>query len=444
MNVRQFALSRRRLLHVGGMAAAAAVLPKARTAYADTLPANADRAVATYNALLRYLDAGIELYHEADPQSGDPASVVAAATTLPADTAQGSTAHKGAERYLDATIRAGLYREAYPHSSNPYSYLWPFSQALEGTLDLYQLGLVSRDDTRDHYRSGLPKYRDTSNGLPRYASYVFPPAGQGGDTFYDDNAWVGLNLARSARMMADPTTLVQAQEAFASIISGWDTNPTDPHPGGVFWKQQIATETNHDRNTVSNAPSAELGLRLYQLTGQSMYFDWGKQLYDWVNAALRDPVDGLYQDHVRQDGTIDGTKWSYNQGTMIGANVLLYQCHRTSAPAMATKYLTQAKAIAGTALAYYGQRGYSAQDPAFNAIFWRNLLLLASVDTTHLAATKQAMQTYADSTWTKNRREDNLYYFPANAPTATLVNQAAMIAIHACLAWPDSAYDLLV
>lgn len=273
---------------------------------------------------------------------------------------------------------------------------------------------------------------------------MLPPSGQGGDTFYDDNAWVGLNLMRAVRMAADPATLGQAQEAFASIIGGWDINPTDPHPGGVFWKRQTAIETNHDRNTVSNAPSAELALRLYQITGQQVYIDWGKRLYDWVNASLRDPADGLYQDHVRQDGTIDATKWSYNQGTMIGANVLLYQLYRASAPATASTHLTQAKAIASTALAYYEQHGYFGQDPAFNAIVWRNLLLLASIDTTYLAATKQAMQTYADSTWITNRREDNLFYFPANATTATLVDQAAMIEIHACLACPGSGYDLLV
>src|SRR5437764_1304422 len=91
-------------------------------------------------------------------------------------------------------------------------------------------------------------------------------------------AWIGLNLVRAYRLTGDAAALSRAQSVFAFIEGGWDSNPAHPDPGGVFWTQ---ASWSRDRNTVSNAPSAELGLRLYQLTGQQAYFDWAQRMYAW-------------------------------------------------------------------------------------------------------------------------------------------------------------------
>jgi len=46
--------------------------------------------------------------------------------------------------------------------------------------------------------------------------------------------------------------------------------------------------------------------------------------YEWVRTCLVQP-GGMYGDHIRLHGVIDPSLWSYNQGSMIGAGVLLYQ-----------------------------------------------------------------------------------------------------------------------
>jgi hypothetical protein len=98
-------------------------------------------------------------------------------------------------------------------------------------------------------------------------------------------------------------------------------------------------------------------------------------MYAWVNAALdagRDgeqPGTGLYWDKLRGDGTVDRAQWSYNQGSMVGLNVLLAR-RGPGGPA----YLARAEAIARRALAHYASAGYDSQPAAFNAIFFRNLL----------------------------------------------------------------------
>jgi len=142
----------------------------------------------------------------------------------------------------------------------PYSYHWPFTRAYAGTLDLYGLGAVPLADAQDRLLVGLPHYWD--GGAGAYYSYV-----GSGDKFYDDNAWTGFNLLRANRLTGDSGVLERAKAVFKFIDAGWDSARNHPAPGGVFWVQAT---WNRDRNTVSNAPSAELGLRLYQSTTRTI------------------------------------------------------------------------------------------------------------------------------------------------------------------------------
>jgi hypothetical protein len=123
---------------------------------------------------------------------------------------------------------------------------------------------------------------------------------------------------------------------------------------------------------------------------------------------------------------------------MIGAGVLLYQITRDPA------YLQAAKVTAAAALDRYGALDYQNQPPAFNAIFFRNLLLLSTADATYLPETLQAMQRYADHAWLNNRSPANLFAFPAGSGTTRLLDQAGMVQIFACLDWDPAKYDLLV
>jgi hypothetical protein len=190
---------------------------------------------------------------------------------------------------------------------------------------------------------------------------------------------------------------------------------------------------------VSNGPGAELGLQLYELTAGSTekahYLEWSTKMYDWVNGCLLAP-NGLYWDHINLAGDIDKTQWSYNQGTMIGANALFYRITGDHV------YLDRANAIADAALAYYGAAGrLYKQDPPFNAIFFKNLLLLDSVD--HNPRFRQAMQAYADEVWTSLRDPaTGLFEFDGSQPVKLLF-QSAMVQIYATLAWDARDYPLM-
>ena len=200
-----------------------------------------------------------------------------------------------------------LYMPSVPSSSDPFSFLWPFTDAMAGTD--YLAGVP---DTKSYGSAlsdrlnGLLRYRNftehTPGGVaqpPAFESAVAPPLGPGGDTYYDDNAWAALDLLHQYQLTGSSTYLNLAEQTFRFVVTGWSTDPLAPCPGGVPW---VDASWSGDRNTVSNAPNAEVGAQLYQITGQSFYLSWAKRMYNWVNACLAAP-GGLYYDHVSSTGT---------------------------------------------------------------------------------------------------------------------------------------------
>jgi predicted alpha-1,6-mannanase (GH76 family) len=269
--------------------------------------------------------------------------------------------------------------------------------------------------------------------VPGYASYPEQPFGSGGDFFYDDNEWVGLLDVQHHLMTGDRAALARAERVFTLIRSGWDTDTTHADAGGVFWTQ---ASWSVDRNTVSNMPGAELGLRLYQITGRRSYLDFSLRMYGWTNQHLLAP-DGLYWDHLDLAGTVQKTHWSYNQGVPVGVNVLLYRITRDRT------YLRRAEGIARAAYDYFVTQGRLAAQPAyFNSIFFKNLLLLESVTGGHTY--RDAMATYAGDVWRQHRNpETGLFTFAGDLGPTEAIRQAAMIQIYAVLGWDPARYRLL-
>lgn len=334
------------------------------------------------------------------------------------------------------------------------AHLWPLSRALVATLDLVGIAdELSADIDADAAVAAslraLERYWDPSGDPPAYSSDV-RGARLGGDRYYDDNAWVGLALVQLERMRPGSGYLDRAEELFRfAASSGWDRRAV-PNPGGVFWVEQGrgAGTMNHDRNTVSNAPNAELGLHLAELRDRRLTAPESivaEEMYEWVLATLdasREsdlPGTGLFWDKLRGDGTLDKTLWSYNQGSMIGANVLLARRGGDSR----AEYLGRAEAIARKALAHFGRDGYERQPAAFNAIYFRNLLLLhaATGNAALRAEILETLRRYTDHAWYETRDRRDLFHFSDGG--VTLLNQSAMVQLLALLAWDPGAYGRL-
>ncbi|MCL2769954.1 MAG: hypothetical protein FWD42_07605 [Solirubrobacterales bacterium] len=393
----------------------------------STQQANADHAIATYAAMQQY-------FYAPNVNPGDTSS---------------------------------LYVETYPQSGRPYSYLWPFSRALVGTITLAGIppsvdgGANYQADVNDRM-TGLSHYWDGGPNPPGYDSYVTPPFGGGGDKYYDDQAWVGLALAQEYRLSQSAGALSGAQGVFSFVYpGGWDTNSGEFDPLGTFWVQQGAGLglTNHDRTTTSNAPNAELALRLAQLdpSNGTAYESAATKIYGWVNQYLYNVHANLIEpgavnheydpskpplvfDKVTK-GQIDKTLWTYNQGSMIAAGVLASRVTGNHA------YLTNAEALANASLGHFTEAEYlNNQSAPFMAIYFRGLLVLyaATTDTALQAKILQAAQSYADDAWNSYRSEQNLFHLPSSPGSSfRLLDQGALLQLYAALAWEPSNYDML-
>jgi Glycosyl hydrolase family 76 len=341
--------------------------------------------------------------------------------------------------------RSGVYRYDQGPGLFRSAALWPFARALVATLDVAGIeeggpaGLDMQGLLSEHLEL-LERYWDPAGPAPAYCSDV-SGASRHGDRYYDDNAWVGLALVELERLRPGSGWLNRASELFDFAQSGWDGEH-----GGVFWVEQGRGTgiKNHDRNTVSNAPNAELGLHVAELATGGASVSPGavtpSAMYRWVLDTLdsshggASPGTGLFWDRIRDDGSIDKITWSYNQGSMIGTNVLLARAE----PEQRGTYLGLAEAIAQKALRKFAGE-YEKQPPAFNAIFFRNLLLLhdSSQDEELRGEITAAMRAFADAAWHEARDRRDLFHLRG---LPRLLDQSAMVQVLALLAWDPARY----
>jgi hypothetical protein len=331
------------------------------------------------------------------------------------------------------------------YSGEPFSYLWPFSQALAATVTLSNMtgiakipGLTSAlAKELDARLAGLKSYLDLDNSgqpegeftssLAAYDGTVAPPAGPGGAKYYDDNEWVGIELMRAYEKTRAPALLGGAEAIMAFVTAGWSTNPAWACPGGVPFSN---LPENGERNAVTDGPGAELALQLYRATGTTEYLQFAEKAYEWVRRCLYE-ANGLYADHIGDHGIVNENYWSYNQGAMIGAGVLLFQATHNAS------YLWQARQTAKAALAYYSPERLGSENPFFVSVYFRNMLYLDAV--TKDPPGYKLAQPYVDYAWQHLRLSNNVFVFGSPA-SGQLLYQAAIAQIYGLLSSPPTTY----
>jgi rhamnogalacturonyl hydrolase YesR len=266
--------------------------------------------------------------------------------------------------------------------------------------------------------------RRSLTGLKRFQRGVSYNSEQGRgppDRYYDDNAWIGLDFIQALRMSGSARYLDRAQGVFSYLERGFS-----PH-GGLYWKEDHPALR---RSAATNGPALQLALHLFEQTGEQRYLDRALEIDEFIARHLHSP-EGLIYDNVGDGGKVDRTVWSYNQGTYIGASVQLYELTGEA------EYLDRAVATAAASLTHLADKDRLwRQPPAFNAIFFRNLLHLDAVapDPAH-RATLDAYLTRARAT---ARQRSGLYgggglgSYGEGRGTA-LVDQAAFVQMHALL-----------
>jgi hypothetical protein len=265
------------------------------------------------------------------------------------------------ELYIDSRR---LYAEELKSGqrSGP-AYMWPAG------VQLSALNAAAKAD-----RKYLPWLREYADALQVYwqehdgiAGYDVLPAPKPSDRYYDDNAWIVLALCETYEVTRDRRFLLRAEDTMRFVLSGLD----EKLGGGIYWKENEKTT----KNTCSNAPSAAAAFRLAKLTRKKQYIATGEALLRWTEERLRDPADGLMWDHLRLDGSIEETKWSYNTALMIRSYLELYELRRSA------DLLEKAKSMGSAAVKYWVRpNGAIACDAAFAHLLVESLLMLHERD----------------------------------------------------------------
>ncbi|QNL52463.1 alpha-1,6-mannanase [Olivibacter sp. SDN3] len=139
---------------------------------------------------------------------------------------------------------------------------------------------------------------------------------------YDDIMWWVIALARAYELTENPVYLEKSISGFARV---W-RDSYDPVDGGMYWSFD-----HTGKNACINYPTVIAAMRLYHITGEVDYLDKAKDIYAWSKENLFNNSNGQVADHKIGDNPPGYEDYTYNQGTCIGAAVMLYQATDSSA-----------------------------------------------------------------------------------------------------------------
>jgi hypothetical protein len=313
----------------------------------------------------------------------------------------------------------------------PYASLWSYTgvvSALNALADLPGKKDIYEESLR-HSLAGLEAYYDPQSQPGGHDSYL--RAEGGGQKYYDDNEWVGLEFMRAYQLLRDPAYLAKADEAFRFAVSGW----SDAMGGGIYWRQGDDTT----KNTCSNGPAAVLALQLYQATSDAAYLEWGQKILDWV-ALFKSPDSGVYWDNRSKTGSIDRATYTYNTGTLIHAYALMVQITHEA------KYWQEGQALALASGDHFATSRPSdpvrlfPATPWFNAVLLRGYLALARIDPASQQPWLEAIHQHLDYAWDHARGSDGLFSPDPSGrsgredPHRWLLDQAGMVELYALMA----------
>jgi predicted alpha-1,6-mannanase (GH76 family) len=194
--------------------------------------------------------------------------------------------------------------------------------------------------------------------------------------YYDDEGWWALAWVDAYDLTGQHKYLQTAQRIFADMTGGWDNTCGR----GIWWSKKRRYK-NAIANELFLSVAAHLSNRAPTPKGRSEYASWANRESKWFrDSSMIEP------DHLISDGLTSTckdnrkTKWTYNQGVVLGGLVELARHDRDRAP------LRLARQIADAAIQHLAgpdgilhepcEPACGADGSQFKGIFMRNLTLL--------------------------------------------------------------------
>lgn len=192
------------------------------------------------------------------------------------------------------------------------------------------------------------------------------------NTWYDDEGWWALGWIDAYDLTGNADYLHMAQKIFADMTGGWDNTC-----GGGIWQLRKRAYKNAIANELFLSVAAHLANRTREPELRSEYTHWAEREWKWFRGSGMIEPDNLISDGLSNCRDNHGTKWTYNQGVILGGLVELAHIHGSHGE------LREARAIADAAMVKLAdQNGIlhdrcepkcGADSMQFKGVFVRNL-----------------------------------------------------------------------
>ena len=184
---------------------------------------------------------------------------------------------------------------------------WDYAEIFEIACDLYE----AADD--EYSRNRLKRQ------FEEMYRYVIDTYGYSWEMnpFNDDIMWLCIAFTRAYGFTGKKEFLTLAKKNFDLV---WKRAFSEKLGGGLYWRIE-----NKSKNTCVNCPGAIAAALIAKATGEEQYYLRSALCLDWAQRMMFEKDTGKVYDAINIDGKIN--KWSstYNQGTFIGASLLLWE-----------------------------------------------------------------------------------------------------------------------
>lgn len=296
-----------------------------------------------------------------------------------------------AEKSLDYFWSASGKYYLSSNTASDWAQYWPQAHALDVLVDAW---LRNPSDALKAQMNDLLTGVRAKNGNT-FINY-----------YYDDMEWMALACLRAYTATNDARFKGVCDTLWSDIKGGW----SDQLGGGIWWRKD-----NPSKNTPSNMPAAILAARRYKAFGDVSDLQWAQKIYAWERTTLYDNTSGLVYDNIDKNGN-KNTDWkfTYNQGTFLGAALELYKNTGNS------QYLTDALQTADFTLnsGFLTSNGILKDEGGgdgglFKGIFVRyftRLIVEATSDPSRKTGYVNFLRANGESLWSKGTNKGNLLF----------------------------------
>ncbi len=193
-----------------------------------------------------------------------------------------------------------------------------------------------------YFRQSDPSVNAAENSVKYHSARGGRINSGSGDCFFDDNVWVARNYLRAYEILGDEWYLEEAIRVNNWVLSGWNHEL-----GGIVWSEVGLTDSANaqhlERGLSANACAIIVNAKLSELVDdpdqKTFHKEWAERFYTFCKRMQNTPstydywngIHTIIENGVRKDGDINRVHFSYNSGSMILANLALYECEEDAA-----------------------------------------------------------------------------------------------------------------